>query len=187
MLTEDYLIRRINQVIALLLHAVGLRKDGQMAAALTDIDIALELMLGMRSVLLKEMDDSSLLQLLTVRGRVDIERLTLVAGLYQEEAAIFELEGRLADSLRDRLRALNFWLVIALDERGGLSADQMMQVEQLRAQIPPERLPVDILAALLDYTQRLLELEDARLAEAHLERSALQAALNDILARLRQS
>ena len=53
MLTEDYLIRRINQAIALLLHALGLRKNGQLEAALTDVDIALELLLGMRSVLLK--------------------------------------------------------------------------------------------------------------------------------------
>ena len=153
MLTEDYLIRRINQAVALLLHALGLRQNGQLEAALTDIDIALELLLGMRSVLLKEMDEPSLMQLVTVRGQVDFERLALVASLFKEEGAIYELEGRQADSSRDYLRALNFLLVFAQDEKVGLSADQIADIEQLRRSLRHQHLPLDTQAALLNYYQ----------------------------------
>lgn len=181
MLTEDYLIRRINQAIALLLHALGLRKNGQLEAALTDVDIALELLLGMRSVLLKEMDEPSLLQLLTVRGRVDFERLALVAKLFKEEGAIFELEGRAADSTRDYLRALNFLLVIAQDEKVGLSADQIADIEQLRQRLQDERLPMDTQAALLDYYQWLLEFDDKHLVEMNVNRAEIEATLQRLI------
>jgi hypothetical protein len=181
MLTEDYLIRRINQAIALLLHALGLRQNGQLEAALTDIDIALELLLGMRSVLLKEMDDPSLLQLLTVRGEVDMERLVLVVNLFKEEGAIFELEGRAADSNRDYLRALNFLLVIAQDEKVGLSADQIADIELLRQKLQIQRLPLDTQAALLDYYQWLLEFDDARLVEVNINRAEIEKVLKEVI------
>jgi len=186
MLTEDYLIRRINQAIALLMHALGLRKDGQLVAAQTDIDIALELILGMRSVLLKEMDDASLLQLLTVRGEIDTERLALVAKLFKEEAAIFDLEGRPSDSIRDGLRALNFLLILAMDEKAGLTADQITDIEQLRAWLQGQRLPLDTQAALLDYYQRLLEFDDARLAEVNVNRAEIEKVLQELIDTLSQ-
>ena len=186
MLSEDYLIRRINQAIALLLHALGLRKNGQLEAALTDIDIALELLLGMRSVLLKEMDESSLLQLLTVRGQVDFERLALVASLFKEEGAIYELEDRMTDSSRDFLRALNLLLVMAQDEQAGLSAEQIGDIEQLRLRLQDERLPVDTQAALLDYYQWLLEFDDERLAEMSVDRPEVEAALKKLIDALSQ-
>ena len=181
MLSEDYLIRRINQAIALLLHALGLRKNGQLEAALTDVDIALELLLGMRSVLLKEMDDPSLLQLLTVRGEVDFERLALVANLFKEEGAIYELEGRAADSSRDYLRALNFLLLIAQDEKVGVSADQIADIEILRQRLESQSLPLDTQAALLDYYQWLLEFDDARLTEVNINRAEMEGVLKKLI------
>jgi hypothetical protein len=186
MLTEDYLIRRINQAIALLLHALGLRKNGQLEAALTDVDIALELLLGMRSVLLKEMDDQSLLQLLTVRGEIDVERLALVAGLFKEEGVIYELEGRAADSARDYLRALNFLLLIAQDEQVGLSAEQIADIELLRQRLEDQGLPLDTQAALLDYYQWLLEFDDDHLAKFNVNRAEMEGVLKKLIDTLSQ-
>ena len=186
MLTEDYLIRRINQAIALLLHALGLRKNGQLEAALTDVDIALELLLGMRSVLLKEMDDQSLLQLLTVRGEVDFERLALVINLFKEEGAIYELEGRTAESSRDYLRALNFLLLIAQNEEVGLSADQVADIENLHRKLEGLPLPVDTQAALLDYYQWLLEFDDTHLVEFNVNRAETQKVLKQLIDTLSQ-
>lgn len=175
MLTEDYLIRRINQALALLLHAIGLRKNGQLEAALTDIDIALELLLGMRAVLLKGMDDASLLQLLTVRGQLDIERLALVARLYKQEAAIYQTEERPADTFRDALRALNFSLEVALSDRTHLSFELIEDIEELRGWFQGRRLPLDTQAVLMDYFQALLAFDDGALSEAGIDRAAIQA------------
>jgi hypothetical protein len=186
MLTEDYLIRRINQAIALLLHAIGLRKNGQLEAALTDIDIALELLLGMRSVLLKDMDDRALLQLLTTRGELDYERLELVARLFKEEAQIYEIEGRPADSYRDTLRALNFSLAVAIRRMPEAEAEQIGDVEELRRWFKDRRLPIDTQAALLDYYQSLLEMDAARLAQARVDPAEIETELKKLVDSLNQ-
>lgn len=186
MLTEDYLIRRINQAIALILHAVGLRKNGQLEAALTDIDIALELLLGMRSVLLKGMDDRSLLQLLTLHGELDIERLALVASLFKEEAEIYEIEGRAADSFNDYLRALNFSMEVALSDMANLHDEIIGTIEELRKWFKERRLPIDTQAGLMDYFQGLLEFNEARLAAAGVDRAEIQGELNKLVAGFKQ-
>ena len=185
MLTEDYLIRRINQVIALLLHAAGLRKDGQIVAAQTDLDIALELLLGMRSVLLKQMDDTSLLHLLTVRGELDLERLALVADLYAEQGAIMELQGRAGDAYQDHLRALHFSLIVALANPAEIPGERIARVAGLVEWFKDCRLPVEIQELLIDYDQTLLDFDARRLGSAGLEHAAVQADLDRRLAGLR--
>jgi hypothetical protein len=181
MLTEDYLIRRINQVIALLLHAVGLRKSGQIEAALTDIDIALELLLGMRALLLKQMSDSAILQLLTVRGQIDYERLVLVANLFGEEAMLYEAQGRSVESYQDYLRALNFSLEFALDNLAELPTERIAIIAALAAWFADRRLPVDTQAMLLEYDQALLQFDPQRLSAAGIDPAHLQTDITRLL------
>lgn len=177
MLTEDYLIRRISQVIALLMHALGLRKDGQLFAAQTDIDIALELLLGMRASLLKQMDDASLLQLLTVRGELDLERLDLAAELFRQEGEILAVQGRVAESYVDLLRALNFSLELGLSDREHLNAEQARRIEDLVKVLENRRLPIDTQVGLVNFYQGLLENGGAGLRASGLEQAAVEAAL----------
>ncbi len=181
MLTEDYLIRRINQVIALLMHAAGLRKDGQMVAAQTDIDIALELLTGMRAVLLKQMSDASLLQLLTLRGELDLERLALVADLFAEEERILAAQDRPAEADQSRLRALHFALRVALETADELPPERAAGIAALVAGFEGRRLPPTVRDLLIDYDHILLEWDAPRLAAAGLERSAIQAELTRLL------
>jgi hypothetical protein len=185
MLTEDYLIRRINQAIALILHAIGLRKDGQLVAAQTDIDIALELLLGMRAVLLQQMDDASLLHLLTVRGELDLERLALVADLFAEEGQVLEAQGRPGPAYQSYLRGLHFSLTVALSNPAELPTERMARIAALLEWFQNRRLPVDTQALLIDYDQNLLELDTQRLAAAGLDRAAIQSELDRLLAELR--
>jgi hypothetical protein len=177
MLTEDYLIRRINQVIALLMHALGLRKDGQLVAAQTDVDIALELLLGMRASLLKQMDDASLLNLLTVRGELDLERLELAAELFEQEGQILAAQGRPAESYADMLRALNFSLELGLSDRVHLDAERAGRIEDLVKTLESRRLPIDTQVGLVNYYQALLEKGGAGLRASGLERAQVEAAL----------
>jgi hypothetical protein len=173
MLTEDYLIRRINQAIALILHAIGLRKDGQIVAAQTDIDIALELLLGMRAVLLQQMDDDSVLRLLTVRGELDL-------------ALLLEVQGRAAEAAQNNLRALHFSLRVALEKPQELPAERMARIAALLEGLKGRRLPLDTRGLLIDYDQNLLELDPQRLAAAGVPRAAVQAELERLLVEFRQ-
>ena len=61
MLTEDYFMRMINQVLAVLTQILYHKEAGQYQEAQVLIDQSLEKLLGVRPDLLKQMDDASLL------------------------------------------------------------------------------------------------------------------------------
>ena len=95
MLTEDYIMRMINQAMSVLLIALGLKKAGQYSEALQTFDQAIESLLGLDAHLVKQLDDSLLLEKLTFLGKLDIDRLLVLADIYREEAEVFSLQGQL--------------------------------------------------------------------------------------------
>ena len=58
MLTEDYLMRMINQAIAALLKVAGLKKAGRNQEALEVIEQAFEQLLGLPASLVEQMDEA---------------------------------------------------------------------------------------------------------------------------------
>ena len=184
MLTEDYLIRRINQVIALLLHAVGLRQNGQIQAALTDIDIALELLVGMRSHLIKGMSDASILEMLTVRGELDMERLALVADLFKEEGQLFQAGNQPQAARQDFTRALSFSLEVALADMASLRPEQIASIAEVAQWLNGQPLSMELRVSLYNYTQELLAKEDSVLAAGGVSRAQLEAELAGLKSRL---
>jgi tetratricopeptide (TPR) repeat protein len=117
MFTEDYILRMINQAVAVLLKALGLRKKGQYAEAHQEVDLALELVTGLRALLLYQMDDESLVELLV--PKVDdtkslsgafYERLWVTADLLREKGEIFAAQGLADESTNFSLRALYLFL-----------------------------------------------------------------------------
>ncbi len=117
LLTEDYLIRMINMMVAALLQVVGLRQAGEYAGARIAIDQVVEQIFGLRADLVRRLDDGYLLARLTHQGVLNTDQLLLLADLIGEEAALFEASEQLADSYWSYLRALNFYLEVVL--RGG--------------------------------------------------------------------
>ena len=184
MLTEDYLIRRINQAIALLLHAVGLRKNGQIEAAFTDIDIALELLIGLRSNLIKEMGDASILQMLTVHGELDTERLALVADLFKEEGLLFMVEGKLPAGRQDLLRALSFSLEVALADMAALRPEQIASITEVGKWVNGQPLSMELQVSLFNYDQELLAKADSVLAAGGVSRAQIESELAGLRSRL---
>ena len=180
MLTEDYLIRRINQAIALLLHAIGLRKDGQIEAALTDIEIALELLVGIRSSLIKNLTDESLLQLLTSHGELDYERLGLVADLFEEQGLLLQAQGQQAEARQEFLRALTFSLEVVLANMAGLSGEQVAGIAGLVRKLADQALPMPLQVNLFNFYQDLLIYDDEMLASGGLERAQVEDALEKL-------
>jgi hypothetical protein len=184
MLTEDYLIRRINQAIALLLHAVGLRKNGQIEAALTDVDIALELLVGMRSHLIKEMSDTSILHLLTVRGELDLERLAIVADLFKEEGQLYLAENQEKLARQDFVRALSFSLEIALADMDTLRAEQIANIAELSRWCAGQPLSMELQVSQYNYLHEILQKDDGLLSAADVSRESLESDLAELKKRL---
>lgn len=180
MLTEDYIMRLIGQALAVLMIALGLKKARKYEEALHTFDQALEIVLGLPARLVYALDDKALLDKLTFNGKLDVERLLVVADIYREEAEVFELQGRPADSTFARQRSLRLYLEAALDSETALTVELIRKIESLRRKLTTTTLPIETRLALLDYLERLLASGDDFLAEAGLSRQDLQAAFNSL-------
>lgn len=141
MFTEDYVLRMINLAVAALLKVLKLKSDGDYPAALQAIDQALEQLLGVNASLTRQLDDESLLRLLTIEDRLDVERLSLVADLFKEEGEILALQGRAAASRECTLRSLNLQLDAGFSEPDQTPADLAGKVDSLVGILDAHSLP----------------------------------------------
>lgn len=184
MLTEDYLIRMINQAIAALATIAGLKKAGQHREALQAVDQAVEQLLGLRAELVKQMDEQSLLAALTPGSKLDTRRLALIADLFAEQGEIFAAMGRVVASKDSFQRALNFKLEVALSETAEANEELPEKIDFLVGNLVVADLPVDTRYALFLYydlngkyaqAERVL---DELLAQADLKEAILPEAFS---------
>jgi tetratricopeptide (TPR) repeat protein len=131
MFTEDYILRIINQAVRAFLKIAGLKKDGDYQEAQQVIDQALEQLLGMRAEIIKQMDDESLLRALTQQGRLDIDRLALIADLFKEEGDILAAQNQISESRKSYLRSLVYHLETGFGETTRPSGDLTEEIEGL--------------------------------------------------------
>lgn len=180
MFTEDYLMRIINQGIAALMIAIGLRKAGKNSEALLAIQQAIEQLTTLPANLIDQMDDASILSLLSAQGQLDIGRLAILADLYHEEGEIlFRLE-QPTQGFISFARALRFNLEVALSEDVNLFSENISKVEGLVQRLKGLAFPVETQLALSDFYQRLLEKDDQSLAAAGTSRKRVSQALAEL-------
>ena len=180
MFTEDYLMRIINQGIAALMIAIGLRKAGKNSEALLAIQQAIEQLTTLPANLIDQMDDASILSLLSAQGQLDIGRLAILADLYHEEGEIlFRLE-QPTQGFISFARALRFNLEVALSEDVNLFSENISKVEGLVQRLKGLAFPVETQLALSDFYQRLLEKNDQNLAAAGTSRKQVSQALAEL-------
>ena len=180
MLTEDYIMRLINQALAVLLVALGLKRSGQYNEALQTYDQALGSLLGLDAHLAKQLDDSLLLKMLTFQEKVDIDRLLVVADIYREESEVYNLQGQLEYSHFAAKRSLRLYLEAALASEVNPALELIQKIEGLRINLDGATLPFETRLALLDYLDRMLASGDDFLASAGLSRQALLAASSSL-------
>ncbi len=143
MFTEDYLMRIINQAIAALMTAIGLRKAGKVSEAQQAIQQAIEQLTTLPANLVDQMDDTSVLSMLSAQGQLDMGRLAILADIYQEqgELLIQQDQSRQADSAF--ARSLRFILEVALAEDANLSNENIGKVSNLVQRLEGISLPED--------------------------------------------
>lgn len=154
MLTEDYLMRMINQAVAALLQAIGLKKAGQYRQAQEAIDQAVEQLVGLRADLVRRLDDQSLIESLTRRGTAEAPRLELLGDLFKEEGEILATQGRTQEGLLSTLRALHFYIESALSQKANISSDLDGKISTLDATLSNSHLPEESLYILLAYYEQ---------------------------------
>lgn len=151
MLTEDYFMRMINQAIYVLRKLLGLKSAGRYQDALIEIGAMLEMLLGLRVDLIKRLDDDSLLDSLTQQGALDTERLYVVAELIREEGEILAAMERPEESYLSYLRALNFYVEVALNGGAEGFDPPHDKIEDLVKKLDAFQLPTDTLYPLFCY------------------------------------
>jgi hypothetical protein len=180
MFTEDYLMRIINQAIAVLMIAIGLRKAGKYSEALQTIQQAIEQLTTLPENIVDQMDDGSILSMLVTQGQLDVGRLAILADLYQEQGEILFGLDQSVQGFIAFARALRFILEVSLSDAANLSADNIGKVEGLVQQLKGRPLPVETQVALSDYYWRLLEKDDQSLVAAGTSRKQVSQALAEL-------
>jgi hypothetical protein len=145
MYTQDFIKRMINQLVAALQMIIGLKTAGQYGQALQAIDQALEQLLGLKADVIKRLDDQAILNSLTQSGNLDTDRLAILADLFKEEGDILASLKRPTESFSSHLRALDFYLEVALTtapgEFPGLDEKLLDLFHHLgKFQLPPQTL-----------------------------------------------
>ena len=184
MFTEDYLMRIINQAIAALLNAVGLRKAGKYSEAHQAIEQAIEQVTTLPASVVDQMDDAGLLSMLTTNGQLDIGRLAILADLCREQGEILFKMDQSVQSSNAFSRALRFILEVALSEDASLSNENIGKVEVLVQRLGGCALPVETQLALSDYYCRLLEKDDHSLVATGTSREQVSQLLANLQAQL---
>lgn len=148
-ITEDYILRMISLAVAVLLRAIGLRKEGQYEQAEQAIDQALEQLLGLRADLLMRLDDQALLDRLTLQGELDYERAKVIADLYQEQAEISLAQGQVDYACLYRRRALVLWLEVALSNPQAAPIED--KIDSLLTGLEGCEIPFELRFSLFSY------------------------------------
>jgi len=111
MLTDDYIIRMINQAIDVLIRVINLKASGEYQQAQQLIEQSLEQLIGLRIDLLQSLDDQNILGTLSINGIPDANRILLVADLFKEEGDVLASQNMVTSSIRSYQRALYFYLI----------------------------------------------------------------------------
>jgi hypothetical protein len=154
MLTEDYIMRMINQALVVLRRILRMRETGQHQAALQEVDQALEQLLGLKAGLIRVLDDESLLDSLTQNDRLDVDRLYLVAELAKVEGEVLLENGQLEESYLSSLRALNFFLEVALQGNLQYFSDPHDKIAELLKRLEGVKLEVKTAYPLFCYFEQ---------------------------------
>ena len=171
MLTEDYIMRLINQALAVILAALGLKKSGKYYEALQSFDRAKEILLGLDAHLVDQLDEAAVLDRLTAYERLDIERSNLLADIYKEEGEVYSIQGREDASQFAYQRSLRLYLESALFGQEAVDVEFIQKIEMVRRNINVNSLGEETCLAMLDYFDRLLSSSDDFLLSNGLSRA----------------
>lgn len=149
MLTEDYFMRMINQVLVVLTQILNHREAGQYQDAQVLINQSPEQLLGVRPGLLKQMDDTSILRLLTTQGELDPDRLDLVAHFYKLEGDLQKDHLKDHEAVLDYQRSLSFYLEISLSGNGRGLYD-LGKIDYLYLTLSGHEYPIEVPYLLFD-------------------------------------
>ena len=169
MLTEDYVMRMLNQALAVLLKIAGFKQAGQYKQAQQAIDQELEELLGLKADLVWRLDDEAMLRALTINDQLDVVRLEIISDLFREQGEITGAQGRVDESRECFRRALMGYLEVGLASESKESNVPLNQkIDGLLQTLGQTYLSDDTVWALFCYADQNGDFNEAERALADL-------------------
>ena len=151
MIRRDYFIKLVQELSAVLLRIVSLKARQEYAAALYEIDCALEKYLGLKP---SEASAENLDHVLTLCGREEgpiSERLNLLADVFYEQSEILQRQNDAEKSRHAALLALGLYLEAV--HSGTVSLPMLQKIDQLVVFVAGAPLPTPVLRRLFGYLE----------------------------------
>lgn len=169
MLTEDYVMRMLNQALAVLLKIAGFKQAGQYKQAQQAIDQELEELLGLKADLVWRLDDEAMLRALTINDQLDVVRLEIISDLFREQGEIYAAQARVNESRESFRRALMGYLEVGLASESKENNIPLNQkIDGLLQTLGQTNLSDDTLWALFCYADQSGDFDQAERALADL-------------------
>lgn len=143
---DDYIMRQIRAAVRIMLHAMGLRQEGDLEAARQEMGLAYKELLGTDAHLFSSMDSKTGASLLARP-----EKMAVMADLFHEEAEIMRAGSQ--DDFQDMdRRALEYALeaFMAAPE----SDENQTRIRKYAGRIPTESLETRYREALEDFLKK---------------------------------
>jgi hypothetical protein len=141
MLSDDYLLRIIQQATIVFSRILGFKKSGDYTDALLEIDQNLEPLLGLDGKLINLLDEESLYRNLSEDEQKNSVRLEFIADLFREEGEIFRLQGKIPESDSAYVRSLAFYLLADINKDPSQPMEISQKVDEIIQKIDYAKVP----------------------------------------------
>lgn len=150
-LEQDYIIRMVRQLTAVLTRVLGLRRAGEDGEALDVIADAYGRLSGVSPSLVHALSEEDLIELLRARGSLDLRRCLTLAELLREEANVYEDQGKAEESYPRYLKSLRLFLEIQPDLAGAGLSVETTGLPEVLTHLEAYELPPSVTGRLLAY------------------------------------
>jgi predicted negative regulator of RcsB-dependent stress response len=135
MLFEDYVLRQISLLVAVLAKIAGLKQAGSYQQAYKMIDQTIEETLGLNATIVKQLDDASLMELLSTENGLDLGRIFVLAGLLEAEGDLLLAQHRSQASRERYQHALNLLMELSGRSIPGLEKEIPTKINALQMKL----------------------------------------------------
>jgi len=135
MFTEDYVLRQISLLVAVLMKVTGLAKGGEYQDAHQVIDQTIEEVFGLDAEIVKQLDEPGLTSLLTSAYGIDLGKYYLLAGLLDAEGDVLASQHREKESRQDYQRALDLYLKLSANPPADLEQEIQLKILEIQKKL----------------------------------------------------
>jgi len=164
MFREDYVRRMVEQAVNAVTTVLGLTQLERYPEAQSEVDSALQRLLGLHLSLVTSLPAPELVAMLRWGEKPDIGKLVVLAELLQAEGDIYAAQQQTAQAQPRYLKALELLLEVAFESEHNLAAVQP-RVAALQTRLDAAAMPADLAEWLAHYQETAAVLPTPPLSE----------------------